>query len=260
MKYWNGLALNYAIVQIHAKAMLNKLLQFATVVLFIRAINFHILECSLSAQNKNNLMKKLTFSMFKIKPASRLFFACCALALLIGCESTSPELDSSLIPEAQRKEYQLAMSKAKACPINLAELTDSRSSKDLLVGSRNVTEDTLYTLLQQSLEAMNVSPNNEAGNSVKIVLNRAFVKSLGSNMVATVVLDVMYKPRNANEFSPSATFRGQSVNVIEDSNHKDSNEIAIDAMQTAIIDATKRIKSSLLHNCGDALSELEHAV
>jgi len=28
-------------------------------------------------------------------------------------------------------------------------------------------------------------------------------------------------------------------------------------MKTAIDDATKRIKSSLLHNCGNALSELE---
>ena len=73
------------------------------------------------------------------------------------------------------------MSKAKACPINLAELIDIRSSKDLLVGSSNVTEDTLYSLLQQSLEAMNVSPDIEAANSVKVVLNRAFIKSLGSN-------------------------------------------------------------------------------
>jgi hypothetical protein len=82
------------------------------------------------------------------------------------------------------------MSKAKACPINLAELIDIRSSKDLLVGSSNVTEDTLYSLLQQSLEAMNVSPDIEAANSVKVVLNRAFIKTLGSNMVATVVLNV----------------------------------------------------------------------
>ena len=38
---------------------------------------------------------------------------------------------------------------------------------------------------------------------------------------------------------------------------KESSQIAIDAMKTAIDDATKRIKSSLLHNCGNALSELE---
>jgi len=149
------------------------------------------------------------------------------------------------------------MSKAKACPINLAELIDIRSSKDLLVGSSNVTEDTLYSLLQQSLEAMNVSPDIEAANSVKVVLNRAFIKTLGSNMVATVVLNVKYKPDYADEYSPATTFRGQSMNVNASVSEKESNQIAIDAMKTAIDDATKRIKSSLLHNCGNALSELE---
>ncbi|KTF07130.1 hypothetical protein MGSAQ_001374, partial [marine sediment metagenome] len=59
------------------------------------------------------------------------------------------------------------MSKAKACPVNLAELVDTRSSKDLLVGGGNVTEDALYALLQQSLENMNVSPDIDASNSVK---------------------------------------------------------------------------------------------
>ena len=114
-------------------------------------------------------MKSRTFSMSYATSPARLIVACCALPLLIACESTSPELDSSLIPASQRKDYQLTMSKAKACPINLAELIDIRSSKDLLVGSSNVTEDTLYSLLQQSLEAMNVSPDIEAANSVKVV-------------------------------------------------------------------------------------------
>ncbi|WP_240692259.1 hypothetical protein [Alteromonas portus] len=202
-------------------------------------------------------MKSRTFSMSYATSPARLIFACCALPLLIACESTPPELDSSLIPESQRKDYQLTMSKAKACPINLAELIDMRSSKDLLVGSSNVTEDTLYSLLQQSLEAMNVSPDIEAATSVKVILNRAFVKSLGSNMVATVVLNVLYKPDNADEYSPAATFRGQSVNVNVSVSEKESSQIAIDAMKTAIHDATKRIKSSLLPNCGNTLSELE---
>ncbi|GFD85185.1 hypothetical protein KUL150_12440 [Alteromonas sp. KUL150] len=166
-------------------------------------------------------------------------------------------MDSSLIPASQRKDYQLTMSKAKACPINLAELSDIRSSKDLLVGNSNVTEDTLYTLLQQSLEDMNVSPDIEAANSVKVVLNRAFIKSLGSNMVATVVLKVRYKPDYADEYSPATTFRGQSMNVNANISEEQSNQIAIDAMKTAIDDATKRIKSSLLHNCSDALGEME---
>ena len=202
-------------------------------------------------------MKSRTFSMSYATSPARLIVACCALPLLIACESTPPELDSSLIPASQRKDYQLTMSKAKACPINLAELIDIRSSKDLLIGSSNGIEDTLYSLLQQSLEAMNVSPDIEAANSVKVVLNRAFIKSLGSNMVATVVLNVKYKPDYADEYSPATTFRGQSMNVNASVSEKESNQIAIDAMKTAIDDATKRIKSSLLHNCKNALSELE---
>ena len=195
--------------------------------------------------------------MSYVTSPARLIVACCALPLLVACESTPPEMDSSLIPASQRKDYQLTMSKAKACPINLDELSDIRSSKDLLVGNSNVTEDTLYTLLQQSLEDMNVSPDIEAANSVKVILNRAFIKSLGSNMVATVVLKVRYKPDYADEYSPATTFRGQSMNVNANISEEQSNQIAIDAMKTAIDDATKRIKSSLLHNCSDALGEIE---
>ena len=202
-------------------------------------------------------MKSKIFSIPCLKSPARLVIACCTLPLLIACESTPPEMDSSLIPASQRKDYQLTMSRAKACPINLAELSDIRSSKDLLVGNSNVTEDTLYTLLQQSLEDMNVSPDIEAANSVKVVLNRAFIKSLGSNMVATVVLKVRYKPDYADEYSPATTFRGQSMNVNANISEEQSNQIAIDAMKTAIDDATKRIKSSLLHNCSDALGEIE---
>lgn len=200
-------------------------------------------------------MKNKLFSKSHLSHSARVFVACCSLPLLIACESTPPEFESSLIPESHKKGYQLSMSKAKACPVNLAELADSRSSKDLLVGGSKLTEDTLYVLLQQSLESMNVSPSIEARNSVKVVLNRAFVKSLGSNMVATVVLDVMYKPDFADDYSPAATFRGRSVNV--NVSEENNSQVAIDAMKTAIDDATKRIKSSLLHNCGDALSELE---
>ena len=200
-------------------------------------------------------MKNKTFFSSPIAPLARVCLTCCALPLLVACESTPPEFDSSLIPDSQQADYRLTMSKAKACPVNLAELVDTRSSKDLLVGSSNVTEDALYTMLQQSLETMNVSPNIDASNSVKVVLNRAFVKSLGSNLVATVVLNVSYKPAYAEEYSPITVFKGRSMNV--NTGEKQSNQIAIDAMKTAIDDATKRIKSSLLHNCGDALNELE---
>jgi len=191
----------------------------------------------------------------RIKRSARIIFACGTLPLLIACESTTPDLDTSLIPESQKEDYQLTLSKAKACPVNLAELVDTRSSKDLLVGNSNVTQDTLYALLQQSLEEMNVTPDIDAKNSVKVSLNRAFVKSLGSNMVATVVLNVRYKPAYVEEYSPVTVFKGRSMNV--NVNEEESNQIAIDAMKTAIEDATKRIKSSLLHNCGNALSKLE---
>lgn len=200
-------------------------------------------------------MKNTSFFSSRIAVSARTIFACCTLLLLAACESTPPELDSSLIPESQKADYRLTMSKAKACPVNLAELVDTRSSKDLLVGGSNVTEDALYALLQQSLENMNVSPDINASNSVKVGLNRAFVKSLGTNMVATVVLNVRYKPAYAEEYSPVTVFKGRSMNV--NTSEEQSNQIAIDAMKTAIEDATKRIKSSLLHNCGDALNELE---
>ena len=39
------------------------------------------------------------------------------------------------------------------------------------------------------------------------------------------------------------------MNVNANISEEQSNQIAIDAMKTAIDDATKRIKSSLLHNC-----------
>ena len=200
-------------------------------------------------------MKNKTFFSLRAAQSAKIFFAFCALPLLIACESTPPEFDSTLIPESQRADYRQTMSKAKACPVNLAELIDSRASKDLLVGSGNVTEDALYALLQQSLEKMNVSPDIEANNSVKVMLNRAFVKSLGTNMVATVVLNVRLKPANAEEYLPVTVFKGRSMNV--NTGEEQSNQIAIDAMKAAIEDATKRIKSSLLHNCSDALSELE---
>ena len=200
-------------------------------------------------------MKNKMFFSLQVRQSAKIFFAFCALPLLVACESTPPEFDSSLIPESQKADYRLTMSKAKACPVNLAELVDSRASKDLLVGSSNVTEDALYALLQQSLEEMNVSPDIEASNSVKVVLNRAFVKSLGTNIVATVVLNVKFKPAYAEKYSPVTVFKGRSMNV--NTGEEQSNQIAIDAMKTAIEDATKRIKSSLLHNCGDALSELE---
>lgn len=234
--------------------MLSKLLQFATVVLFLSTAHFLILECSLSAQNKNNLMKNLIFSISRFRFSTPALFIC-TLPLLVACESTPPELDSSLIPEAQQKDYQLTLSKAKACPIKLMELSDSRASRDLLVGSGNVAEDTLYTLLQQSLEKMNVSSNIDANNSVKVALNRAFVKSLGTNMVATVLLNVEYMPADAEKYSPVTVFKGKSMSV--NVSEEESNQIAIDAIKAAIDDATKRIKSSLLHNCGDGLSEIE---
>ena len=50
-------------------------------------------------------------------------------------------------------------------------------------------------------------------------------------MVATVVLNVKYKPDYADEYSPATTFRGQSMNVNASVSEKESNQIAIDAMK-----------------------------
>lgn len=175
----------------------------------------------------------------------------CASALtLLACESTpTPVLDSSLIPQAQRKVYQASISKAKACPLHLDELSDARSSKDLLVGNSNVSEDALYDFLEQSLRDMNVAPTVESKNSVKVSLEKAFVKTLGSNLMAVVVINVQYKPHYADSFSPEVSYKGQSVKVNANSGAEDYAYVAKDAVKEAIHKATQRVKSSLLHQC-----------
>ena len=184
----------------------------------------------------------------------RNFLLSCSIPLLVACESTPPpELDSSLIPESQRKVYQANLSKAKACPINLAQLVDERTSKDLLAGS----QDTVYAMLKQSLYSMNVSPDIDSNNRVKVSLERAFMKSLGSNITATVVINVQYKPHYSDSYSPSVSYRGQSVLVNADMKEDLPSHVANGIVEKAIIKATQRIKSSLLHQCEDPTDGLD---
>ena len=171
--------------------------------------------------------------------------------MLVACESTQ-EFDTHLIPEDQKKAHEASVAKAKACPVSLVELIDVRTPKDLLVGNEKVSADTLYNLLEMSLEETNISHNISSNNSIKVVLKRAFVKSIGSNMIATVVLDTMYRPHYADKFFPAASFKGRSVNV--NVNTESDENVAKTAMKAAFDDAIKRIKASLLHECGEALS------
>ena len=182
----------------------------------------------------------------------------CSIPVLVACESTPPpELDSSLIPESQRKVYQASLSKAKACPINLAQLVDERTSKDLLVGNDNVSQDTVYAMLKQSLHSMNVSPDINSNNRVKVSLERAFIKSLGSNITATVVINVQYKPHYSDTYSPSVSYKGQSVIVNADTKEDLQSQMANGVVEEAIVKATQRIKSSLLHQCEDPTDGLD---
>jgi hypothetical protein len=206
----------------------------------------------------------MTTSHFHATPFSQLFaklfrtaLVCASATALVACESTPmPVLDSTLIPEAQRKGYQASISKAKACPLHLDELTDIRASKDLLVGSSNVSEDALYGFLEQSLLNMNVAPTVESNNSVKVALEKAFVKMLGNNLMAIVVINVQYKPHYADEFSPEVSYRGQSVKVNANSDNDDYALVAKGAVKEAIHKATQRVKSSLLHQCDDPVDSI----
>lgn len=201
-----------------------------------------------------------THAMPSVQLFAKLFrtaIICASAMALVACESTPmPVLDSTLIPEAQRKGYQASISKAKACPLHLDELTDIRASKDLLVGNSNVPEDALYGFLEQSLLDMNVAPTVESNNSVKVALEKAFVKTLGNNLMAIVVINVQYKPHYADEFSPEVSYRGQSVKVNANSESDDYAFLAKDAVKEAIHKATQRVKSSLLHQCDDPINSI----
>ena len=201
----------------------------------------------------------IALSTFSIKKSvTRSLAVCCISGFLLGCESTPPPLDSSLIPESHRKAHQASLSKAKACPLKLDSLVDDRASKDLLVGNESISQDILYNELKESLFAMNVTFDNEVNNSVKVSLERTFVKTLGSNLIATVVITVQYKPHYADAFSPPVTYRGQStkVNVALDQPTQQHT-----ALESAIVDAvkqvTQRLKSSLLHQCEDPTESLD---
>ena len=191
--------------------------------------------------------------MYSTNTLQRFFrttFICCGLSFVVACASTpSPDFNSSLIPASQRKEHLASLSKAEACPLHLASLTDERSSKDLLVGSDNVSQDALFNLLKQSLRHMNVTPDVASDNSVKVSLERAFVKTLGTNMVATVIIDVQYRPHYADEYSPSVSYRGKGMQANAESVDSQGYDRVEDAIEEAITQATRRLKSSLLHEC-----------
>lgn len=193
--------------------------------------------------------------MDSINNLQRLFrytLTCCSLSLVVACTSMpEPVLNSSLIPASQKKEHLASLSKAQACPLHLASLTDERASKDLLVGSDSVTQDALFNLLKQSLLDMNVTPDIDTNNSVKVSLERAFVKTLGTNMVATVVIDVQYRPHNTNTYSPVVSYRGKGMQVNTKSAGIQGYDTVEVAIKEAIAQATRRLKSSLLHQCDE---------
>ncbi len=183
----------------------------------------------------------------------RSIFICCMLVFVSACETIpQPSIDATLIPASHKREHQDSLSRAKACPLHLEALVDARASKNLLIDGENISQEALYALLQQSLFDMNVSPDNTESSSVTVSLQRAFVKSLGNNVVATVIVNVQYKASGTTTYSPAANYRGQSTLVKHNSDATGENDIAEKLMSKAIQQVTQRIKSSLLHQCEEA--------
>ena len=55
---------------------------------------------------------------------------------LYACESTQ-DLETTLIPEANKKAHQKTLANAKRCALTLSSLTDNRTSKTLVLHETN---------------------------------------------------------------------------------------------------------------------------
>jgi hypothetical protein len=168
-----------------------------------------------------------------------------ALTIITGCGST-PELSTSLIPEQNRKAHLASTQRAEECPLHLASLKDTRQNKVAFFTSDTGSETPVLDLLTSRLDSMNVSGDSPSEHSVKIELQRVFVKTLGENIVATVVLGAQYKPGVSHNFSPQAIYKGKSVKT---NNNVDANTVIADAVSAAVESAAMRVKRSILHHC-----------
>jgi hypothetical protein len=168
-----------------------------------------------------------------------------ALAMITGCEST-PELSTSLIPEQNRKAHLASMQRAEECPLHLTSLQDTRQNKVAFFTSDTGSETPVLDLLMSRLDSMNVSSDSLSEHSVKIELQRVFVKTIGESIVATVVLGAQYKPGVSRDFSPQAIYKGKSVKA---NDNNDANTVIGNAVSAAVESAAMRVKRSILHYC-----------
>ncbi|WP_421133223.1 hypothetical protein [Alteromonas sp. A079] len=184
-----------------------------------------------------NFVKKLTALSYVVGSVA-------ALSILTGCEST-PELSTSLIPEQNRKAHKASIQRAEECPLHLASLRDTRQNKVTFFTSDTASDTPVLDLLTSRLDSMNVSGDTPSQHSVKIELQRVFVKTLGESIVATVVLGAQYRPSVSSDYSPQAIYKGKSVKT----NGDDANTVIGNAVSAAVKSAAMRIKRSILHNC-----------
>ena len=155
---------------------------------------------------------------------------------LYACESTQ-DLETTLIPEANKKAHQKTLANAKRCALTLSSLTDNRTSKTLVLHETNneSLSDPVFQWLSESLTEMNVLSDTDNKVSVNVSLERAFLKTL-----------------NDTEFSSSQVYRGQSFILAETerSDEKESkNRVYSLAVKKAINQASQRVKTGLLHLC-----------
>ena len=172
---------------------------------------------------------------------------------LYACESTQ-DLETTLIPEANKKAHQKTLANAKRCALTLSSLTDNRTSKTLVLHETNneSLSDPVFQWLSESLTEMNVLSDTDNKVSVNVSLERAFLKTLNDKISATVVLNVEHKTNVDTEFSSSQVYRGQSFILAETerSDEKESkNRVYSLAVKKAINQASQRVKTGLLHLC-----------
>jgi hypothetical protein len=138
------------------------------------------------------------------------------------------------------------MQRAEECPLHLTSLQDTRQNKVAFFTSDTGSETPVLDLLMSRLDSMNVSSDSLSEHSVKIELQRVFVKTIGESIVATVVLGAQYKPGVSRDFSPQAIYKGKSVKA---NDNNDANTVIGNAVSAAVESAAMRVKRSILHYC-----------
>lgn len=189
----------------------------------------------------------------KIKVLLKFQLILLATFTLYACESTQ-ELETTLIPEANKKAHQKTLANAKRCALTLLSLTDNRTSKTLVLNetNRESLSDPVFQWLSESLTEMNVLSDADNKIGVNVSLERAFLKHLNDKILATVVLKVAHKTDIDAELSPIQVYRGQSfmqAETLKSDDKEGKNHVYSLAIKKAINQASQRVKSGLLHLC-----------